>query len=83
MELDFVYEGTALGLLLILIGELFGIRNVALLGVGVFVTAVLAGFPVMAADLVVGTLRESTAKMLDVDFDAERAKAVSDTVTTE
>ena len=75
MELDFVYEGTALGLLLMTVGELFGVRNVSLLGVGVFVAAVLAGFPVMTADLVAGTLRESTAEMRDADFDAERGTA--------
>jgi hypothetical protein len=73
MELDFVYEGAALGLLLIAVGELFGVGTVSVLGVGVFVVTVLAGFPVMTADLVAGTLRESSATAFDVDFDASNA----------
>lgn len=83
MDLDPVYEGTAVGLLLIAAGELFGIEPVSLLGVGVFVTAVLVGFPVMTAALVTGTLRESTARVLDSDFDARGASNVPGVAATE
>lgn len=83
MELDHVYEGTALGLLLIAVGELFGVGTMSLLGVGVFVAAVLAGFPVMTADLVAGTLRESSARTFDVDFDVTNAGRGPDAASTE
>lgn len=68
MELDHIYEGAALGILLIAVGELFGLGVVSLAGVGVFVVCLLAGFPVMTAELVSGTLREGRSSTLDVDF---------------
>ena len=68
MELDHIYEGSALGILLIAVGELFGLGVVSLAGVGVFVACLFAGFPVMTAALVRGTVREARASTLDVDF---------------
>lgn len=66
--LDFVYLGSALGLVLLVVGELFGVSSVSLVGVGVFLFAVLAGFPVMTAQLVAGTIRETSAASRDLDF---------------
>lgn len=68
MELDHIYEGATLGILLIAVGELFGVGIVSLAGVSVFVAFVLAGFPLMTAELVTGTLREGSQSTLDVDF---------------
>ncbi|WP_142861124.1 hypothetical protein [Salinigranum halophilum] len=66
--LDLVYLGSAVGLAVLAVGELFGVSSVSLVGVGLFVGAVLAGFPVMATRLVKGTRRELSASALDLDF---------------
>lgn len=67
--LDLVYLSSAVGLVLLAFGELFGMSSVSLAGVFVFVGAVLAGFPVMTAQLVIGTRREASAAALNLDFD--------------
>lgn len=66
--LDVVYLSSAVGLGLLAAGELFGVSSVSLVGVGVFLLAVLAGFPVMTARLVAGTIRETSAASRDLDF---------------
>lgn len=68
MELDLVYVGSAVGLALLVLGELFGLSTVGLVGVAVFAASVLGGFPLMATRLVVGTLREGRATVLDTDM---------------
>lgn len=67
--LELVSLGGTVGLILLAAGELFGASSVSLVGVVVFVVAVLAGLPVMTARLVTGTLEEGGAAALDADFD--------------
>ena len=71
MKLDLVYVGSAVGLALFALGELFGLPTVGLAGVAVFVASVLGGFPLMTTRLVAGTLREGRASVLDTDMRAD------------
>lgn len=66
--LDLVYLTSAVGLGLLAFGELFGASSVSLAGAVVFVGVVLAGFPVMTAQLVAGTRKETSAAALNLDF---------------
>jgi hypothetical protein len=72
MELDLVYVGSAVGLVLLAFGELFAHPAVALAGVGVFAASVLGGFPLLTARLVAGTVREGRGGVLDAGVRADR-----------